>query len=107
VHIMWSRSEQEYKYTLLLRNEKKLFQSSIAKSKPIQPVKRRLRNYLITTYVILRRKTLINKGLSSLEEKGKSSKNQWKLKPGKFILGTRYKYQRMRVISYWKKIISV
>ena len=37
-------------------------------------MKRRLRNYLITAYVFLRKKALINKGLFSLEEKGKSSK---------------------------------
>lgn len=34
----------------------------------------RPRNYLITAYLFLRRKTLINKGLFSLEEKGKSVK---------------------------------
>lgn len=106
LHIMWSRSVQENKYTLLCTTQRKLFQRSIAK-KPIQHIKRRLRNYLITAYVFLRRKALINKGLFSLEEKGKSSKNQWKLKPGKFNLRKRHKYQRVRVINHWKKIISV
>lgn len=70
-------------------------------------MKRRLRNYLITAYVFLRRKTLINKGLFSLEEKGKSSKTQWKVKPGKYNLSIRHKYQRVRAINHWKKIISV
>lgn len=70
-------------------------------------MKKKLRNYLITAYIFLRRKILINKGLFTLHEKGKSSKNQWKLKPGKFNLGIRQNYQGVRVINHWKMIISV